>query len=392
MLIDLKKFVNNNKIAITFPQLHKFGGGEIFCEYTANFLAKFYRVDLYFYKVNEINKKLRIKKKINIVPIKSKNSLVDYFCSKYIGIAQLYLIVFLNSKKQNYKFLFSAAGEFYSNYYKVYQYIHHPFYSLNPFHYMALGVKKKDAIRIVLRFLLSFVARIYFKLLIFTNCKKQDRISIVNSIWTKKRFESIYNEKTFLVYPTFLIPKYLKGFQNKYEKRKNDFVILGRVCRDKNTISGIDFFLNLQNIIPKIGKLHVIGPCDQSEKIKINSYYYRYKKKIVFYGYLSIKKRNKILKNCKFGFHFAKYEHFGRAVLEMHKHGMIVFVHNSGGSSEIIVDEMQKYSSMQELGNNIRKIINSNDTRYKIIKKYDEKFMKNFTDAKFQEEFKNIFK
>jgi hypothetical protein len=76
----------------------------------------------------------------------------------------------------------------------------------------------------------------------------------------------------------------------------------------------------------------------------------------------------------------------------MHKHGMIVFVHNSGGSSEIIVDEMQKYSSMQELGNNIRKIINSNDTRYKIIKKYDEKFMKNFTDAKFQEEFKNIFK
>jgi hypothetical protein len=41
----------NNKIAITFPQLHKFGGGEIFCEYTANFLAKFYRVDLYFYKV-----------------------------------------------------------------------------------------------------------------------------------------------------------------------------------------------------------------------------------------------------------------------------------------------------------------------------------------------------
>ena len=133
---------NKKKIAITFPQLHEFGGGEIFCEYVVNLLSGFYKIDLYFYKTNAINKKLKIKKEIKLIPIKSKNIFIDYLCRRYIGIAQLYLIFFLNLKKLNYKFLFSAAGEFYSNYYKVYQYIHHPFYSLNPFHYMALGVKK----------------------------------------------------------------------------------------------------------------------------------------------------------------------------------------------------------------------------------------------------------
>jgi len=383
--------ISKKKIAITFPQLHKFGGGEIFCEYTANLLSRFYKIDLYFYKINKINQRLKIKKNIKLIPIKSKNKIIDYFCSNYIGIAQLYLMFFLNSKKLNYKFLFSAAGEFYSNFYKVYQYIHHPFYSLNPNHYAALGVKKKNIKRIILRFFLSVFARIYFKLYNKRSNHMQHRISIVNSNWTKARFKSIYNERAYLIYPTFLIPKYLKGFQKSYEKRKNDFVILGRVSEDKNTILGANFFIELKNKISKIGNLHIIGPCDDSLKRKINASLYKFKKKVFFHGYLSIKERNKILKQCKFGLHFAKFEHFGRAVLEMHKHGIIVFVHNSGGSKEIIVDEFQKYSSMKELHNNIIKLVNSKNRRYKIIKKYDQKFLKNFTDSKFREDFKNIF-
>ena len=166
---------------------------------------------------------------------------------------------------------------------------------------------------------------------------------------------------------------------------------MGRVSEDKNTILGANFFIELKNKISKIGNLHIIGPCDDSLKRKINASLYKFKKKVFFHGYLSIKERNKILKQCKFGLHFAKFEHFGRAVLEMHKHGIIVFVHNSGGSKEIIVDEFQKYSSMKELHNNIIKLVNSKNRRYKIIKKYDQKFLKNFTDSKFREDFKNIF-
>ena len=381
---------SKKKIAITFPQLHEFGGGEIFCEYVANLLSKFYEIDLYFYKTDIINKKLKIKNEIKLIPIKSKNIIIDYFCRRYIGVAQLYIIFYLNTKKFNYKFLFSTAGEFYSNHYKVYQYIHHPFYSLNLSHYMALGVKKNEIIKIFLRFCLSLFARIsiYF---FFNNHNRIKKISLTNSKWTKKRYESIYNDKAHIIYPTFLIPEFIRDFQKNYEKRKNDFVILGRVSKDKNTLIGINFFKFLKNKIPQVGKLHIIGPCEQSFKKKINSYLHNFKNTIIFHGYLSKKKRNNILKNSKYGLHFAKFEHFGRAILEMHKHGMIVFAHNSGGSTEIVVDENQKYSSMKELYNNIEKIINIRKIRNIIIKKYEKKFLKNFTDTQFQKELKKYF-
>lgn len=383
---------NKKKIAITFPQLHEFGGGEIFCEYMANFLSKFYLVDLYYYKTKKINSKLRIKKNVNKISIKSNNKIFDFLCRKYIGFAQLYLVFILNKKKLNYNFIFSAAGEFYSKYYKVYQYIHHPFYSLNPFHFFALGIKRNQFIKIILRFFMSIIGRFYFGLLKYQSNIKNINISIVNSNWTKIRFKSIYkNNKVRLIYPTFLIPNYLKGFQKNFEKRKNDFVILGRVSEDKNTLVAVDFFLKLKLLSPKVGQLHVIGPYDSKMYEKLKLFHFKHKKKVIFHGYLSKKKRNQILRESKYGIHFARYEHFGRSVLEMHKNGLIVFAHNSGGSSEIMVDEIQKYSSIFDLEAKILEIISDSKKRHKLIKKYDNKFLKNFTDKKFQQEIKNTF-
>ena len=128
------------KIAFTFPHLYEFGGGEIFCEYLSNYLVKYYNVDLFYYKSFGINKKIKFDKKIKIVGIKSNNFIINFFCKNYIFLAHLYLLFFLQSKK--YHFIFSGAGEFFhSN--KCFQYIHHPFYSLNISHYLSLGLKKK---------------------------------------------------------------------------------------------------------------------------------------------------------------------------------------------------------------------------------------------------------
>ena len=56
-----------NKIALVFPWLNLYGGGEVFCEYTANLLIKKYEIDLYVYN-NEKNqnKKLDFNKRIKI--------------------------------------------------------------------------------------------------------------------------------------------------------------------------------------------------------------------------------------------------------------------------------------------------------------------------------------
>lgn len=276
------------KIAITFPHLHDFGGGEIFCEYVANYLNKYYEVHLFFYNDRKINKRLKINKNIILHGVQSSNFIINIFCKNFISIAQLYLIFYL--RKFKFFFIFSAAGEFFSNN-KTYQYIHHPFFSLNPIHYLSLGLKRRNVIKIFLRYTLSIFVRILF---LINKKKFSKNVTFVNSLWIKNRYHHIYNNSNInLIYPTFKIPKFYNQSFKNYEKRKNDFVILGRVSKDKNTIEGINFFLLLKRNNPqlKIGKLHVIGPIQKSVNYIINKIRILNRNQCKFHGYLTLKKK-----------------------------------------------------------------------------------------------------
>ena len=236
------------KIAITYPQLHEFGGGEIFCEHISNLLIKYYEIDLYFYKNIKINRDIKFHKSIKLLSIQSNNFIIDFFCKNYIFLAQIYLIYIINNKfkKTPYYFIFSGSGEFLSKYFKVYQYIHHPFYSLNPRHYFALGLKKTEIHKFISRYVISLFVRFYF----FYNRRfYKKNITFVNSNWTKKRFFKIYKKKPKVIYPTFNIPKQELFNYSKFLKRKNNFVMLGRVGNDKKTFEAIKFFSNFKKKI-----------------------------------------------------------------------------------------------------------------------------------------------
>lgn len=367
------------KIAFTFPHMHNFGGGEVFCEYIINFLCKKYQVDLYFYKNNYINKNLKINSKVNIYPLKSENFFFDFFFRRYIFLAQLYIIFALKDK--NYNLVFSGAGEF-AHRSRCIQYIHHPFYSLNPKHYFALGLKKSNLFKILQRLIISLFARVFLYL---KRSYFYKNLTLTNSNFIRKRILKIYPKlNSKILYPTFKIVKNLKIHSVNYEKRKNDFVILGRVSKDKNTLKALNFFKNLKKKNPesKIGKLHIIGPIDKNLKKKLFKIIKK-EKDCRFYEYLELKKRDKILKKSKYGLHFCIEEHFGRSVLEMQKNGLIVFCHNSGGAMEIIGNSWQKYFHLHELENKIIKVMSSIRLREKIridinkkIKRYNDEYFK----------------
>lgn len=369
------------RIAFTFPHLYAFGGGEIFCEYLSNYLINFYNIDLYFYKSKKINKKIKFDKKINIIAIRSSNILIDYLCKNYIFLAQLYLLFYLQKKK--YHFIFSGAGEFFHKN-KCFQYIHHPFYSLNISHYLSLGLKKKNFIKLFLRFLVSIFARFIIKI----NQKYyKNTISIVNSKFIFERFNTIYKNnilKPFIVFPTFKIPNSIHEKFDKFEKRKNNFVILGRVSEDKNTLDAVNFYLKFkqENKNFNLGTLHVIGPIEKKLKkqIKLNKFN---NDDCVFHGYLSLKKRNEILKKSKYGLHFFIGEHFGRSILEMQKFGLIVFCHNSGGAVEIVANKFQKFNNLYELERKIKFVITNLNLRKKIKKMINKRILE-FTDRNFR--------
>ena len=374
------------KIAITFPHLHEFGGGEIFCEYVSNLLINSYKIDLYYYKNGLINKNINLNKKINIIGVKSKNIFINFFCKKFIFLSQIYLIYILNTKFNNksYKFVFSAAGEFYSKYYKVYQYIHHPFYSLNPTHYSAIGTKKYEIHKFALRFFVSLCVRIYLSI---NNQIYSKNKSILNSKWTQKRFFKIYRKKSTLIYPTFNIPKQEKVDFSKFLKRKNNFIILGRVGSDKKTFEAIKLFVKIKHLNKdlKLNKLLIIGPIKKNIQKKVEYYKNIYFNDIEFLGHVTYSKRNNLLKNNKYGIHLCEEEHFGRSLLEMNKKGMICFTHNSGGSVEIINSNLLKFKKIFEFESNLRKIILNNKIQKKILEDNFKKFKIKFTSKKFNQ-------
>ena len=375
------------KIAITFPQLHEFGGGEIFCEYVCNLLASSYDIDLYYYKNGFINKNVNFSKKINLIGVKSKNIFLNFFFKKFIFLSQIYLIYILNNKYNNksYKFLFSAAGEFVSNHYKVYQYIHHPFYSLNLKHYLAIGTKKYEIHKFLLRFFLSLLVRVYFLMNKKSYFKNK---SLLNSKWTQKRFFEIYKKKSLLIYPTFNIPDQEKFNFSKFLKRKNNFIILGRVGSDKKTFRAIKVFAKIkhQNKDLKLNKLLIIGPIKESLKKKVEYYKNKYRDDIKFLGHVTYSKRNNLLKNNKYGLHLCEEEHFGRSLLEMNKKGMICFTHNSGGSKEITCSNLLKFKKVYEFEVNLRKIVLNKKIQKKILEKNFKMFDKKFTTKQFDKE------
>lgn len=374
-----------NKIAVTYPHLKDFGGGEIFCEYVANFLSEKYKIDLFFYDTGSVNNKLKFKKNVILKSLKSDVFLLDFFCKRYLFIAQVYLIYYFNHfKTPKYNFIFSAAGEFFcKENQRVYQYIHHPFYSLNPIHYLAIGTKFYELHKIFLRFLFGSFVRTYF-FINYGNFKKT--FTFVNSNWTLNRFKSIYPyNKTKVLYPTFKMKKYLNKSFKYFQKRKNDLVILGRIGSDKNTFKAIIFFLKLKrnNILFKNTKLHIIGPNNNKNKEIIKYYATKYKKDLKFYGYLKLKERDKVLQKFKFGFHLTYSEHFGRSILEMQKNQMIVFIHNSGGARELCPGKYLLYNNLKELEEKLINIFKNDEMKKKIFCDIKKKFNNNFSSNTF---------
>ena len=180
---------SKKKIALFYPWLHLYGGGEVFAEDTANKLATKNKIDFYYYKSNKkLHPKLKFKKEINLIPINSSNFINNFFCSRIMLFAQTYLIFFFNKKiKKNYSLVYSLGGEFYSKF-KTFQYLHICIFSLNIFEYKNFGLTK------MYKKLARFVVVLICRLLLQINRKKfYNVVTFSNSKWSYFRARNTYN-------------------------------------------------------------------------------------------------------------------------------------------------------------------------------------------------------
>ena len=189
-----------------------------------------------------MHSKLKFKKEITLIPIISSNFIVNFFLLENNVICPNLSYFFFNKKiNKNYSLVYSLGGEFYSKF-KTYQYLHICIFSLNILEYKNFGLSK------IYKKLARFFVVLICRLLIKINRKKfYNVITFSNSKWSYFRARNTYNIKKHKVfYPCFKVPKLHKQSFLRYEKRKDNLVILGRVSTDKNIIDAIKIFKKLQ--------------------------------------------------------------------------------------------------------------------------------------------------
>lgn len=350
-----------SRIALTFPILKFFGGAELTTIKIANYLSKKNKIDLIVCgkNINENIQKL-INKDVNIITLESKILTLNYLISKVIIFAQCYIIFFLRDKK--YDKIISTSGELpHKN--KVYQLIHFPFYSLNILDYFSLGTKFYEFHKIIFRFVAIYLCRVLFNI---NRHSLSQNITFANSKWSSEKYSSIYNiqKNVFHNYLTFTLKKVPDIKFEDFETKKDNFIVLGRVTKDKKIHDSIKVF---EAICTKTNnfklKLIIIGPTPDKK-------YLEKCKKLVknlnveFTGFISDQIKEEILLNSKYGLHLFNNEHFGMAPCEMQNNNLLVFVYKNGGVIEFINNYDQQFINYKELIVKISNVLNSKEKRF----------------------------
>lgn len=353
------------KIALTFPSLKFFGGAELCAIKIANYLSKNNNIDLIFCG-SHINKNIKIilNKNVNLISLKSKNIFFNFLINNIIVFAQCYIIFFLKDK--NYEKIISSSGEI-VNKKKVYQLIHFPFFSLNILDYFSLGVKQYEIHKLISRFIIILFLRIIFKI---NKENLSKNITFANSKWSAEKYKSIYKIKknVFFNYPTFPLKKIPNISFDEFEKRENNFIILGRVTPDKKIYHVIKLFVKICKKFKDLSlNLTIIGPTP--DEIYLNKCKNLSKNHNIFFtGFISENEKENILNNSKYGLHLFYNEHFGMAPCEMQNHNILVFVYKGGGVIEFIDNKNQQFTNYDELIDKISISLTLKQKRFKNFK------------------------
>lgn len=180
-------------------------------------------------------------------------------------------------------------------------------------------------------------------------------LTLVNSQWTGGLVEKIYGIKPRVVYPPVksdfpFVP---------WGDREKGFVCLGRISPEKR----IETVITILREIRELGSdvhLHLIGRIEENEYgEKIKQLIAENSSWIALEENITRERLVQLLIHHKFGIHGMKNEHFGIAVAEMVKAGMIVFVPNGGGQVEIVSHEELIYNDEADAIAKIYQVLNN---------------------------------
>lgn len=188
-----------------------------------------------------------------------------------------------------------------------------------------------------------------------------DRVDhfVANSKFVKKRIKKYYRRNADVIYPPVDVSKFKIS-----NKSGNYFLAIGRLIPYKRFDLLVSTFNRLK--LP----LKIVGTGREYKSLKKEA-----RSNIEFSGYVSEKRRNSLLMNCK-ALIFPQCEDFGITPLEAAACGKPVIAYSSGGALETVNSETGVFFDEQTVFS-LSKVVRSFDSRKfdpKKIRKWAEKF------------------
>ena len=213
----------------------------------------------------------------------------------------------------------------------------------------------------------------------------KQNLTLVNSEWTGSIVEKVYGIKPIVVYPP------VKGdfLSVPWKSQEEGFVCIGRISPEKNIEAIIEILKKVRALGNNIN-LHIIGqPHNHDYGKQIKQLVEKNNQWIDMEEGVSRKRLVQLLSQNKFGIHGMKNEHFGIAVAEMVKAGMIVFVPNDGGQVEIVNHDTLTYDNMTDAVNKIHEVLKSNHIQATLHKHLKQRALL-FSEKRFMKQIKKI--
>ncbi|MFB6186435.1 MAG: glycosyltransferase family 4 protein, partial [Halobacteriaceae archaeon] len=206
---------------------------------------------------------------------------------------------------------------------------------------------------------------------------------LTNSEWSARQLQIIYGINPKVVYP----PVHTELFEPlSWNKRENGFVTVGRIAPDKKTLDAC----HIVNILREKGydvHLHLVGPKGNDESFyREVQEYAKAHRWITLEGQISQRELSQLIESHRWRLHMKPWEHFGMVVAEFVAGGMIPFVPNSGGQTEIVNNnQLVVYESIGEAIDQISSLLDS-PTAVSSIKSSFPDPDKKFSVERFQNE------
>lgn len=190
-------------------------------------------------------------------------------------------------------------------------------------------------------------------------------ITAVNSEFMKDIVKESYNIESTVLYPAFDITSRDHGLP--WEKRRFQFVAVGRIAPDKGYALLLDVFAHLSRQFPEARFVILGRRSDLKYEEILRKRVIAESIPVTFEINADYEKVRCVLAESKFFVHAREFEHFGIAVLEAAAAGCIPFVHNSGGQREIVPIPMLRYQHPQEVVSSVERILNNPDIRDTVL-------------------------